>query len=163
MKRSSPHWSVEHKVEEEDEMQPNVVGHRSRRPGGRDDTGYWVIVYLGKNLGSRKICWRWCYDVRDAKQRTQEVLKSISLQPVDKGDVNENLIEQDGKMLGFKDRRWALPFPALLLTPHQARTARYIHSWIKHFNSLLLLVHSYKDPPSSLHMFINNSSVLNIV
>ena len=131
MKRSSPHWSVEHKVEEEDEMQPNVVGHRSRRPGGRDDTGYWVIVYLGKNLGSRKICWRWCYDERDAKQRTQEVLKSISLQLVN-------------KMLGCKDRRWVLPFPALLLTPHQARTARYIHSWIKHFNSLLLLVHSYK-------------------
>ena len=26
---------------------------------------------------------------------TQEVLKSISLQLVDKGDVNENLIEQD--------------------------------------------------------------------
>jgi len=95
VKGSSPHWSVEHKVEEEDEMQPNVVGHRSRRPGGRDDTGYWVIVYLGKNLGSRKICWRWCYNVRDAKQRTQEVLKSISLQLVDKGDVNENLIEQD--------------------------------------------------------------------
>ena len=37
-------------------MQPNVVGHRSRRPGGRDDTGYLVIVYLGKKLGSRKIC-----------------------------------------------------------------------------------------------------------
>ena len=29
-------------------MQPNVVEHRSRRPGGRDDTGYRVIVYLGK-------------------------------------------------------------------------------------------------------------------
>ena len=29
-------------------MQPNVVGHRSRRPGGRDDTGCRVIVYLGK-------------------------------------------------------------------------------------------------------------------
>ena len=37
-------------------MQPNVVGHRSRRPGGMDDTGCWVIEYLGKNLGSRKIC-----------------------------------------------------------------------------------------------------------
>ena len=35
----------------------------------------------------------------------QEVLKSFSLQLVDKGDVNENLIEQDGKMLGFKDKR----------------------------------------------------------
>ena len=29
-------------------MQPNVVGHRSRRPGGMDDTGCWVIEYLGK-------------------------------------------------------------------------------------------------------------------
>ena len=70
---------------------------------------------------------------------TQEVLKSISLQLVDKGDVNENLIEQDGKMLGFKDRRWALPFPALLLTPNHARTARYIHSWIKHRLNVLNL------------------------
>ena len=31
----------------------------------------------------------------DAKQRPEEVLKSISLQLVDMGDVNENLIEQD--------------------------------------------------------------------
>ena len=39
---------MEHKVEEEDEMQPNVVGHRSRRPGGGEDTGCRVIVFLGK-------------------------------------------------------------------------------------------------------------------
>ena len=54
------------------------------------------LLYIWeKNLGSGKICWCWCYDVRDAQQRTQEVLKSISLQLVDKDDVNENLIEQD--------------------------------------------------------------------
>ena len=80
---------------------PFIVGQQliprdCMRGGG--DTGYWVIIYLGNNLGSRKICWRWCYDVRDAKQRTQEVLKSISLQLVDKGDVNENLIEQDARV-----------------------------------------------------------------
>ena len=80
-------------------MQPNVSGHRSRRPGGGMIQAAELLYIWEKNLGSRKkICWSWCYDVRDAKQRKQEVLKSISLQPVNKGDVNENLIEQDASV-----------------------------------------------------------------